>query len=189
MVPPRRTLSAGLGAAEAAEGVSASAATAAAPITRDGFMAPHRRAGLNSIQEPRAKSGRAGEAGPARVDRVAKPLGRGAVRPQQLEHLLGVVEPAALAEVDVLLVERHRLRLAAAELAQRLGAREEDAGAIGDLARARELVVGVAVVARLEERAALVEDALGGRGVLGLVAGGLGSAELGERGLGVLLPG
>ena len=47
---------------------------------------------------------------------------RGAVGAEQLEHLLGVLEAAALAEVDVLLVERHRLVLAAAELAQCLGA-------------------------------------------------------------------
>jgi hypothetical protein len=42
---------------------------------------------------------------------------RGAVGAQQLQHLLGVLEAGALAEVDVLLVERHRLVLAAAELA------------------------------------------------------------------------
>ena len=47
---------------------------------------------------------------------------RGAVGAEQLEHLLGVLEAAALAEVDVLLVERHRLVLAPAELAQCLGA-------------------------------------------------------------------
>ena len=57
-----------------------------------------------------------------RVRGAAPLVRRGAVRAQQLEHLLGVLEAGALAEVDVLLVERHRLVLAAAELAQRLGA-------------------------------------------------------------------
>jgi hypothetical protein len=40
-------------------------------------------------------------------------------------------------------VERDRLLAAAAQLAQGLGAREQDAGAVGELAGAREEGIGV----------------------------------------------
>ena len=82
---------------------------------------------------------------------------------------------------EVLLVERDRLLAAAAQPAQRLGAGEDDPRAVGELARLAELVVGVGVVARLVERPALVEDALGGRVVGGLVAGLVRRLELLER--------
>ena len=67
MVPPRRTVSAGFGAAEAAAGVSMSAATAAAPVARSvGLMGGHRKLVLNSIQEMRASPAAAAHAGPPR---------------------------------------------------------------------------------------------------------------------------
>ena len=98
----------------------------------------------------------------------------------------GVGVAGAAAGGEVLLVERDRLLAAAAEPAQRLGAREHDPGAVGELAGLGELVVGVGVVAGLEQRAALVEDALRGRGVDVLVAGRLGRAcSSSERSLGV----
>ena len=81
-------------------------------------------AGLAGVVVSGGSHSRAREAMHARLalGGLVRDLGSGAVRLQQLEHLLGVLEPAALAEVDVLLVERHRLGLAAAEPAQRLRA-------------------------------------------------------------------
>src|SRR4029077_20673579 len=65
---------------------------------------------------------------------------------------VGVAHPVAGCEV--LLVERDRLLAAAAQPAQRLRARERDPGAVGQLARAREERVGMAVLAALVGAAA-----------------------------------
>ena len=96
------------------------------------------------------------------------------------ERRLGVGVAGARAGGEVLLVERDRLLAAAAELAQRLGAREEDPGTVGELAGAREEGVGVPELAAFEGLSAEVEQLAGDLdGVLLL------GQRLGDRGLGV----
>src|SRR5262245_44968319 len=113
---------------------------------------------------------------------------RGPLRAQVLERLACVGLAGRMLGVEVVLVQLDRLVTAAAQLPERLGTREHDRRPVRELARARELVVRVGVVAGVEQLRALVDDGLADLDVLLGLAGPLGRRQLVDRVVGIGVP-